>query len=158
VRISWRNIQKYVHDLALLGSYSPATLIDLIENLSPDQKIWAIIALGFSGEEDIHDRLKEIITRSDNIPQKAMAIEAISQYKDTSDIPILVNAALEDDNSISWKTDSDIIGFNPVGMASDKALWEMGYILEWDGEEYVLKRKEDVKIKYPKPKSGDQNE
>ena len=102
----------------------------------------------------VHDKLIKIITESDNILQKAMAIEAISQYRDSTDFPILIQAKMEDDNAIIWATNSDIVGIDPVGMASDKAFWDMGLILEWDGEKYVLKKLEDVKINNPKTEPG----
>jgi len=158
VWISWWNVQKYVRDLALLGSDSRESLEEFGRTLSPGQRTWVTIAAGYQKDEMVHDELRKIITESDNILQKAMAIESISQYQDSTDFPILIQAKMEDDNAIIWATNSDIVGIDPVGMASDKAFWDMGFILEWDGEKYVLKKLEDVKIKYPKPKSGDQNE
>lgn len=146
---SWRNIQKYVRDLAFLGSYSAASLRDFGENLPPNQKTWVLIAEGYQKNEILHDQLREIVAEKGNPLQKAMAVEAISQYKDTSDIPILINAALDHENSIEWAPESDIPGFNPVAEAGSKALWEMGYILEWDSDEFkfVLKRLDEVENK-----------
>ncbi len=150
---SWHNIQKYVRDLALLGSYSPASLKNFGENLPADQKTWVTIARGYQKDEMIHDKLRKIIAEKGNPLQKAMAVEAISQYKDTSDISILVDAEMALDNTIDWAGDSDLPGFNPVVLPCRNALREMGYILEWDSKEFkfVLKRLEEVENKYPRP-------
>jgi hypothetical protein len=157
---SWWNIKKYIRDLALLGSYSVASLGDYGENLSPDQKTWVLIAEGYQKNEALHDKLREIAAVKGKPLQKAMAVEALSQYKDTSDISIFVDAAMDNENSIDWAGESDLPGFNPVAERGVIALREMGYILEWDSQEFKsnLKKIEDVEIKNPKPKPGDQNE
>jgi hypothetical protein len=133
---SWWNIKKYVRDLALLGSYSAASLKDFRENLPPNQKTWVLIAQGYQQDETIHDKLREIAAVKGKPLQKAMAVEAISQYKDTSDILIFVDAALDSENSIDWAGESDLPGFNPVAERGVTALREIGYILEWDSQEF----------------------
>jgi hypothetical protein len=158
VWISWWNVQNYVRDLALLGSESIESLTEFGRTLPADQKKWVTIAIGYQKNEEVHDELRKIIAESDDILQKAMAIEAISQYQDSTDFPILIQAKMEDDNAIIWATNSDIVGIDPVGMASDKAFWDMGFILEWDGEKYVLKKLEDVKINNPKTDPGADHE
>jgi len=114
VLTSFENILNYVRDLGFLGSHSPASLRDFGEKLPPDQKTWVLIAGGYQKDETIHDKLREIAAGKGNPLQKAMAVEAISQYKDTSDISILVDAALDSENSIDWAEDGDLPGFNPV--------------------------------------------
>ncbi len=74
-----------------------------------------------------------------------MAVEALSQYKDTSDISIFVDAALDNKNSIEWAGDSDLPGFNPVAERGVAALREMGYILEWDIKEFKFNLKKTNK-------------
>ena len=146
---SWHFIQKYIRDLALLGSYSSGSLNDFGENLPPNQKTWITIARGYQKDEMIHDKLREIIAEKGNPPQRTMAVEAISQYKDTSDISILVDAEMAQDNTIYWAGDSDLPGFNPVVLACRNALNEMGYVLEWDSKKFklVLKKLDEVENK-----------
>ena len=149
VWISWYNIQQYVRDLALLGSHPPGRLEDFGENLPADQKTWVLIAQGYQQVEAVHDKLREIIAQKGNPAQKAMAVEAISQYKDTSDIIILFNATLDDENCIYWAGQSDLPGFNPVVLACVIALRHMGYTIEWDSKEFrsYLKKTNEVQNK-----------
>jgi hypothetical protein len=158
VLTSFENILNYVRNLGFLGSHSPSSLKNFGENLPPDQKIWVLIARGYQKDETVHDRLREIAAGKGNPLQKAMAVEAISHYKDTLDIPILVDAALDNENSIDWLGGGDLPGFNPVAGAGVRALRKMGYILEWDSQEFkaILKKIEDVEIN--NPERGDQDE
>jgi hypothetical protein len=158
VWISWWNIQKYVRDLALLGSKSIESLTEFGRTLPVDRKNWVTIAVGYQKNEMFHDKLRKLITESYNILQKAMAIEAISQYRDTTDFSILIQAKIEEDNGIEWATNGDIIGFNPVAMASDEALGVMGYRLNWNGQNYELVKRKDWELRDPNLESGDQNE
>lgn len=157
---SWWNIKQYVHDLVLLGSNSPTSLKSFGENLPHDQRTWVLIGRGHQKDETIHDTLRKVITGKGNPVQKAMAVEALSQYKDTSDVSIFVDAALDNENSIEWAGDSDLPGFNPVAEKGVNALREMGYILEWDSKEFKfnLMKVEDMGVNNLKPKRGDQDE
>jgi len=156
VLTSFENIKNYVRDLGLLGSHSPASLKEFGENLPLNQKTWVLIARGYQKDETLHDKLREVAAGKGNPLQKAMAVEAISQYKDTSDIPILVDAVLDRENAIYWAGESDLPGYNPVAERAVIALREMGYVLEWDSQKFkaVLKKKEDVDINNPKPEPG----
>ena len=149
VWISWWNIQKYVRDLALLGSRSPASLREFGDKIPPNRKTWILIAEGYQKDKMLHDKLREIVAKNVNPAQKAMAVEAISQYKDTSDIIILFNATLDDENCIYWAGQSDLPGFNPVVLACVIALRHMGYTIEWDSKEFrsYLKKTNEVQNK-----------
>ncbi len=142
---SWWNIKQYVHDLVFLGLNSATSLKSFGENLPHDQKTWVLIARGHQKDETIHDILRQVITGKENSLRKAMAVEALSQYKDTSDISIFVDAALDNKNSIEWAGDSDLPGFNPVAERGVAALREMGYILEWDIKEFKFNLKKTNK-------------
>jgi hypothetical protein len=146
VWISWENIKNYIHDFALLGMYSPNLLNDLIIDLSPSQKNWTTIALGYRQDNIVHKELINIMTHSDNILQKAMAIEAISQYQDTSDINLIVDVFKEDGNTIDWKGDgtSSVIGFSPVGQEALIAFKKYGYKYDpISGDLVQLKKNEE---------------
>lgn len=154
VWFSWWNIQKYVRDLAFLGSHSAASLEKFGENLPPDQETWVLIAEGYQKKILIHDKIREIIAQKGNPAQKAMAVEAISHYRDTTDIPILVDAALDAENFIEWAGESDLPGLNPVAPACVIALRDLGYALEWDSKEFRarLKKLDETRNKIQGPK------
>jgi len=145
VWISWWNVQNYVRDLALLGSNSRESLEQFGRTLSAEQRTWVTIAAGYQKDEMVHEKLRKIITESDNILQKAMAIEAISQYQDTSDVDLLFNAFIEEGNAFNWKGDgtSCIMGFSPVGETALLALKKLGY--EYDPYSHELIRLKNAK-------------
>jgi hypothetical protein len=75
-----------------------------------------------------------------------MAIEAISQYQDTSDINLIVDVFKEDGNTIDWKGDgtSSVIGFSPVGQEALIAFKKYGYKYDpISGDLVQLKKNEE---------------
>ncbi len=131
VYISYYNLQKYVRDLGFLGTGSIELIQNLADSLSPDQKPWANIALGYNRVPSVHEILRDLIIKGPNPLHKAMAAEAIAAYDDEADVTILYNAFREKGNSMDWKVvGSDISGFDPVAMATQKSLEQLGYKID----------------------------
>ena len=131
VYTSYYNLQKYVQDLGVLGSASTELIQNLADSLSPDQKPWANIALGYNRVPSVHEKLRDLIIKGPTPLHKAMAAEAIAAYDEEADVTILYNAFREEGNSIDWRmVGSDISGFDPVAMAAQKSLEQLGYKID----------------------------
>jgi len=137
----------YIEGLAAISKNSPGRLRQYTMSLSGEMKEWLTVALGFLTDKSAHEDVREIISTTSNIILKANAIRAISEYRDTSDVPLLI-ATLSDTLSII-EIDEPMAGmtdifpsYNPVIESTRYALNKLGYRSNWDenGNPIVTKK------------------
>jgi len=137
VYTSWDIIQKYNRDLAFLGSNSAAAIGSIYKSSNRDKNKWAIIALGYQKEETVHDELSNIINENSSIFLTAMALDAISNYGDPSDIPVIQSVFYNTDDkryTVEFLPDGSILGFDPVIQIGMQSMKKLGYSVWWDAD------------------------
>jgi hypothetical protein len=125
-------IRQYIYSLAQIGPNISDSLYNIASKLVGIQKTATIIALGFMQDNRVHPDIRNIIINETDLNLRVMAILSIANYKDTNDVPILVQA-LTDTQKVTVTMDYSMpdgkltqISY-PIRSAANNVLVDMDY-------------------------------
>jgi len=130
--VSQAAVRKLIFQLAALG---PAHADDIYNEAKAKDSPSAtalIISLGLMKDTRVHDALRSIVAEESDPNIRAMAVRALSTFRDTLDVPIFIEA-LSDTNIVVMQ--EDVVRrdgqmhslVHLVGMEAVPALYELGY-------------------------------
>jgi hypothetical protein len=130
--ISETAVREMIFQLADLGpAYSNEIYNEAMSKNHETQRA-LIISLGLMKDIRVHDDLREIVRTETNPNIRAMAVRALSTYKDMSDMPLFLDA-VADTNIVVMELDVPTLDgqfhkqVNMVGMEAVPAIYKLGY-------------------------------
>lgn len=134
---SQATVRRLIFGLAALGPAHADYMRQKAANDTSQVGSAIIIALGLIKDSRVHENLREIVRNEIDPNIRAMAVKALSEYKDTLDVPLFAQA-LSDTNIVVMELDVATHDgqfhklVNIVGMAAVPALYELGY--KWEAD------------------------
>ena len=134
---SQATVRKLIFDLAALAPRYADYIYDRCTADTTGASRAFIISLGLSKDQRVHENLRGIVSKETEPNLRAMAVVALSTYKDTLDVPIFVEA-LSDTNVLVMELDvatrdgkfQELV--HPVGMEAVGVLHQLGYAVKFN--------------------------
>lgn len=117
----------------LVGKANQNLILPYIQSSTGESRDRLIIALGYLGDDDIRNQVREIYLNSTNGYIRLSAMDVIARHPDSLDIPIIATA-------LNDKFVTNEINENPypIRRKAENAAANLGLAIEMQGDNYII--------------------